>query len=319
MKCDNADRGCDWEGTVGMYEEHKARCSFVTVPCPKKCERQVTKEDLEHHLKNECPNRDYQCKHCGEMDTYIKIVTIHDNLCKKKIISCSNPQCTERMEQGEMANHIRKECEYTVVPCEYERIGCSVTMTRKDILSHEQDDKVHLHHALKTIKGLKKKIDSIKLRKGEAFTFKVSEYESKIKQDMIFFSEDFYTSAEGYRLRVIIYPNGKGLGKNTHISAYITTGLKEGEYDHKLKWPLTGSVTFELLNQLADKKHQNFTFDLDSLLPDSNKMRGTYYFIAHSQLPHNSTNNTQYLKDDTLYFRVSVEVANHKPWLECTT
>ncbi len=26
----------------------------------------------------------------------------------------------------------------------------------------------------------------------------------------------------------------------------------------------------------------------------------------------------EYLKDDTLYFRISVKVSDHKPWLECT-
>jgi hypothetical protein len=39
-------------------------------------------------------------------------------------------------------------------------------------------------------------------------------------------------------------------------------------------------------------------------------------FTPHSALAHNPVQNTQYLKDDTLYFRVSVKVADHKPWLE---
>jgi hypothetical protein len=34
-------------------------------------------------------------------------------------------------------------------------------------------------------------------------------------------------------------------------------------------------------------------------------------FIAHSKLAHDPLKNTKYLKDDTLYFRVS----DHKPWL----
>ena len=39
------------------------------------------------------------------------------------------------------------------------------------------------------------------------------------------------------------------------------------------------------------------------------------HFIPHSALAHDPVKNTQYLKDDTLYFRVSVEVAEQKPWL----
>ena len=40
-------------------------------------------------------------------------------------------------------------------------------------------------------------------------------------------------------------------------------------------------------------------------------------FIPHSALGHDPVKNTQYLKDDTLYFRVFVEVVDHKPWLQC--
>lgn len=40
-------------------------------------------------------------------------------------------------------------------------------------------------------------------------------------------------------------------------------------------------------------------------------------FITHPELAYNRAKNTKYLKNDTLYFRVSVEVKGHKPWLEC--
>ncbi len=41
-------------------------------------------------------------------------------------------------------------------------------------------------------------------------------------------------------------------------------------------------------------------------------------FFPHSSLYHYPATNTQYLLGDTLYFRVSVKVDNHKPWLVCT-
>ena len=43
----------------------------------------------------------------------------------------------------------------------------------------------------------------------------------------------------------------------------------------------------------------------------------TILVFRHSALGYDAKKNTQYLKDDTLYFRVSVAVADHKPWLEC--
>ena len=41
-------------------------------------------------------------------------------------------------------------------------------------------------------------------------------------------------------------------------------------------------------------------------------------FTSHSKLMLNPAKNTQYLKNDTLYFRVSADVPDHKCWLECT-
>ena len=67
-----------------------------------------------------------------------------------------------------------------------------------------------------------------------------------------------------------------------------------GEYDDTLEWPFQGEVTVELLNQLEDTGHYN--------------NYGTHI--------HFNNTNTQYLMNDTLYFRVSVYVhSKTKPWL----
>ena len=46
--------------------------------------------------------------------------------------------------------------------------------------------------------------------------------------------------------------------------------------------------------------------------------KGFHTFIRHYALGSDLVKNTQYLKEDELYFKVSVEVSNHKPWLEYT-
>ncbi len=45
---------------------------------------------------------------------------------------------------------------------------------------------------------------------------------------------------------------------------------------------------------------------------------GKSRFLPHSSLCPDPATNPQYLLDDTLYFRVSVKVDKHKPWLVCT-
>ena len=72
-----------------------------------------------------------------------------------------------------------------------------------------------------------------------------------------------------------------------------------------------GKVTVTLLNQLQDKNHHSkvipFKASNNANVGDN---LGFPSYIPHSALP------LQYLQDDALYFRVSVEVANYKPWLE---
>ncbi len=55
MKCDNIERGCQWEGTVGTLEEHTGVCQFTLVPCPKECTDnngilKIMRRDLQQHL-----------------------------------------------------------------------------------------------------------------------------------------------------------------------------------------------------------------------------------------------------------------------------
>ena len=55
-------------GTVGTLEKHVATCGFALVPCPKQCRGadgdviHFIRKDLDKHLKNDCPNRNYTCQ-----------------------------------------------------------------------------------------------------------------------------------------------------------------------------------------------------------------------------------------------------------------
>ena len=189
-------------------------------------------------------------------------------------------------------------------------------MLRKDIVEHqENEDKVHLHLMLKSFSLLKEQHQT--LSEGEAVIFQLPGYVSRKEKNEIFKSRSFYTHPGGYEMLCRIYPNGYGDGKGTHLSVSIE--VLEGRYDKQLHWPFQGTIAFELLNQLGDDNHHSvvivYVADNDMRV---GSIRGSSKFIPHSSLGHNPATNTQYLLDDTLYFRVSVIVDNHKPWLVCT-
>ncbi len=61
------------------------------------------------------------------------------------------------------------------------------------------------------------------------------------------YSPPFYTSRQGYKMCVLAYLNGDGMGHGTHLSVFLF--LMKGEYDNILEWPFRHKVTMILINQ----------------------------------------------------------------------
>ena len=325
VKCNNIERNCQWEGTVGTLEAHVDTCSFALVPCTNKCKDHnddiihFMRKSLNKHLKNDCPNRDHKCEYCGEKGTYAHITQIHDKICELKILPCPN-KCTKIMQRRDIEKHVELECEYTVIACKFKNIGCTTEMKRGDMAAHEQDDSLHLRKALNAVVKLQDSNTELqeKVMTGQSITFKITGFQEKKDNDEIIASPSFYTSPGGYHMAIKVYANGSTSAKGTHVSVHAP--ILEGKYDTELSWPFIGKVTFTLLNQLEDNNHKTRIMTL--ALADNARVGNNWgfsEFILHSELAHDPVNNTQYLKDDTLYFRMSVEVSDHKPWLECAT
>ena len=325
VRCANSARGCQWTGAVGTLDNHIASCQFVLVPCPNKCEEDkgagelfLIRKHLDQHLKTKCPKRAYECPHCGKKGTFASITEDHSQVCEKKMVACPNKGsgCSLSMERGKTKEHVSSDCEYTEVACVYESLGCGVRMLRKDREKHEKENREkHVDLSLATVKSLSEQHKT--LSEGEAVVFQLPGYASKKEKNESFYSTPFYTHPGGYKMSIRIDTNGHGDGEGTHVSVF--SELLEGRYDNQLQWPFLGTAIVEQLNQLGDVSHHK----RDIMYDASDDMRvgsiiGYHEFLPHSSLDHNPATNTQYLLDDTLYFRVSVKVDNHKPWLVCT-
>ena len=321
MRCDNVDRGCTWTGTVGTVEDHVDECGYTMVQCSKKCKVEgndfsLMRKDLKNHLTTECPNRAHKCEYCGEEGTYASITEEHDQLCLKKPIPCT--ECTLTTERGRVEKHVASECMHTIVACQYSNIGCTQREKRKDIKTHEEDDKVHLHLSLKKIVHLDNAVKEMsdKLNGKKCLTIDVKGFTKKQQANEMTFSEQFFTVPNGYKMTLEVFANGCGDRRGTHVSVF--TRLLDVPYNDLLRWPFRGTVTFELLNQLADDKHKKrVTKYIDNLSArPGGRGWGCSNFIRHSELHHNPATNTQYLADDDiLHFRLTVQENNDRPWL----
>ncbi len=198
-------------------------------------------------------------------------------------------------------------------------------LMRKDLPEHENNHEIHIVGAMATVLSLKKQSSLLTTRlhslktEGQK-TFKIPLFTLKIE----FFSDPFYTHTNGYKM--VFWANAKGNGrcKGTHVSVWVI--LMRGDYDDQLEFPFKGTVTYELLNQLEDSNHHSASYTFEGTEDSSKRVidreksiyaNGVRDFIPHENLGHNITENCQYLKDDCLVFRVSVEVPSYKPWLQC--
>jgi hypothetical protein len=357
VKCSNVERGCEWVGRVSTFQEHSTVCKLTQIPCPKQCGKSITRKELNTHLVNDCPYRDYECEYCGEKGTHTEI-EIHDGVCLKKVVPCPSGGCGASEQRGKIQEHVDNKCLFAIVPCKFRILGCDKEVQRKDIIVHEQDAELHLHIALGTVmelklsmvdlkgsvvdlkcsvvevkkenaamKSLQNEVSELKDKisvahaKKETWTFALSQFSNKKKANAEFAFPSFYCS-RGYHMALTVYPNGSN--RRGFVSVHLP--VLKGKHDTRLKWPFTGEVTLTLLNQLEDRNHLSNVLVLsrrDNVCavrdPGGNGW-GLGEFIHHSQLQYMPCMNTQYLKDDALYFRVEIRdgMADHvqRPWLQ---
>ena len=86
---------------------------------------------------------------------------------------------------------------------------------------------------------------------------KMSSFTKKLKNKEQWHSSSFFAFEGGYQMYLNVNAAGDGKGEGTHVSVYLY--LMKGPHDDELEqsghWPLRGTFTIELLNQLNDSDH----------------------------------------------------------------
>lgn len=122
------------------------------------------------------------------------------------------------------------------------------------------------------------------------------------------YSNPFYTSTAGYKVCARFYPNGDGMGKNTHCSLFFV--VMKGEFDAILKWPFKQRVTFMLLDVENGNDHHSDSFfpDISSTsfkrpTNDMNIASGCPLFVPQHKVEQDKYYNK---KEDFIILRVIV-------------
>ena len=160
------------------------------------------------------------------------------------------------------------------------------------------------------------------LQQPHRVVIRLPEFSKKKGVNEDWYSPGFYTHPNGFKVCLNICPNGNDGGAGTHLSVFIS--LMSGENDDNLVWPLRATFTVTLLNQIRDKNHKSAVITIDEKLNwckiSGNSpvppAYGIKKFATFSELNLDEAKLCQYLKDDTLYFRVVSDASQScKPWL----
>ena len=319
---------CGWKGTVRDIEGegHLSTCPYQIIDCSNGCGEKIRRMEMEAHASQHCPKRIISCPHCEEIGTHDVISTSnHLDKCPLLPVKCSNDDCEVICPHNTLSVH-EGNCPKGIITCEYSSVGCVKRMKREEQEEHnDQSVKQHLHFAVCRINTLQQNplVSVSQVIKFSDFYTRKRKTNNPRSYVPGWNSTSFYTSPGGYKMTLNVFVNGHN-GEGSHVSCY--TQLLEGHYDNMLEWPFQGEVTLELLNQLEDKNHKSCTLKYDESTPVECKRRvldgskskrfGHNKFISHSELGHNPITNCCYLKDDCLYFRVTVHASSKtKPWL----
>ena len=122
------------------------------------------------------------------------------------------------------------------------------------------------------------------------------------------YSDEFYNRPGGYRFQLNICTNGVNVAHGTHLTAGLY--LQDGGNDNKLKWPIKCTVHLQMLNQRGDHGHHTV------IRTGESKTKGNSWFSIGNglkfspldKLGYCANQNTEYLKNDRLKFRMYLKV-----------
>ena len=114
-------------------------------------------------------------------------------------------------------------------------------------------------------------------------------------------SSYFYSWKGGYKLNIVLYPQGIGDGKGTHLSIFIQSS-NQGEFDQILsKSIFKCKVEIALLSQQEDKENRVNSFDS---LPPIDEVRSDGWGFP-TFIPLEGLENSPYFKNDTIFIQVT--------------
>ena len=315
--CTMKKEGCSWTHELGSLNCHLEDCQYVTISCTKGCGVSFQRHCLATHIAESCPMRDFTCQYCGFKSTYEEVCNKHWPECAKYPLPCPNKCGIAKVQRGSLEQHLN-ECPLQQVECEFCHAGCKEKIQRKDLQGHMEKN-LQKHLSLlsafaaekittlltdvaekdKEIKQLQSRVQNLEnfftlLPPVEFTLHRYSQYEGKNNRWKD--GPTFYTCHMGHKIKIMIQ-FFSSIIKRFEVEVKNV----EGEFDDKLQWPLHCTLLLQLLDQRGEH-HLKRSAELQIVKRGYSRL----FAIGCHQIK-NHRNRPQYLKEDSLHFRVDVK------------
>ena len=198
-----------------------------------------------------------------------------------------------------------------------ERAKATDEMLERDLLSIRQTvEEIALHPFDGTFIW---KITQIREKLGSSptlvclsviFSFVSAEAQSNVQTS--YYSSPFYSSRNGYKMRLRLYPTGDGNARGTHLSLFFV--LMRSEYDGIVKYPFCFKVIFCLWDQSGRNEHIIDSFRADARSNSFQRPRsemniasGLPKFVPLDVI---LADDNRFIRDDTIFIKVVIDFGN---------
>ena len=324
-----------------VTQNHWPVCPFFPLSCPNNCELVLQRQEVEHHMSQDCPLTLVQCDFhmvgCQiqlgrrNMPSHIsENVTGHMSLLQAHMMAHPGENMATYLwlmvgsiqkviiENEKIRIELHKSQEKLQETCDDLQNSKEIMADLEERVASQNNiiaaQSKELRTQQATLDQHQKTLENVTYSGTLPFHFTITDFEKHKRASDVWHSPPFYTHTHGYKMCIKVWANGLMSRKETHVS--VRGCLMQGDFDDGLQWPFQGAITVQLLNQLEDSNHHTYTFSFAGATDPTisskvtsgkiaRKGYGLLSFISHTQLGLNTERNCQFLKDNQLKFKVS--------------
>jgi TNF receptor-associated factor 4 len=280
IRCPQKELGCEWEGELGQLQRHlnpgagatsTQGCEFLAVECAYRCGAQLQRRLIQEHEMEACPKRPIEMQVASLMKKFEAVVNENQMLKQeldetKKMHLQSLDEIKQNVDEAKKMHQQRLD----KVTKELGDIKQAHHQQREE-LRKAKEANTNLQRVCDVLKAEQKQIKA-KVDDVQKFNRKIATLEEKYTSlqaatmplpvppfyvlltnfdhyrvnNHLFKSDPFYSHVGGYKMTMIIRPNGSSAMQGTHVSLHVF--LLPGEFDDQLRWPFNGRITVQAYN-----------------------------------------------------------------------